>query len=347
MASERDNFDLSGPRNLHNLDWNDPSHRRIVAGALVQAVYVLERDRQEKRQSPQDALAPAWWTFFHYNPVQIMVDKVEGSIFGAVFERAENEKHQTNIPRSVVAFRGSILKPETLRTDLKLDLVLITNGLHKTPRFDFALGAVRSAIAKHGHCKVWVAGHSLGAAFAMLAARKLCEDEGLVLESYLFNPPFASAPLERIKNEKVKLGFHVAHSFVTAGLAMAVIGKTQDGSDRDAFAALSSWTPNLYVNPADDICSGYVGYFGNRERIHGMGFGVGRIDDFAARHSINESIMAAFGKESKASYLIPSAKLTLNLGPSPDFKRAHGIHQWWSPDLQFRCTLFRLPASKT
>jgi hypothetical protein len=28
----------------------------------------------------------------------------------------------------------------------------------------------------------------------------------------------------------------------------------------------------------------------------------------------------------------------VNRGPSLDFKTAHGIHQWWRPDLSLECT---------
>ncbi|KAA8520958.1 hypothetical protein F0562_011631 [Nyssa sinensis] len=65
MASERENFNQSGPLHLINVDWRNEDHRRSIAASLVQGVYVLERDRQENRQGSQ-ALAPPWWEFFHF-----------------------------------------------------------------------------------------------------------------------------------------------------------------------------------------------------------------------------------------------------------------------------------------
>lgn len=61
MASERESFDLSGPLHLTYVLWDNPYHRMSVAACLVQAVYILERDRQENREG-SDALAPPWWT---------------------------------------------------------------------------------------------------------------------------------------------------------------------------------------------------------------------------------------------------------------------------------------------
>eukprot|EP01018_Ginkgo_biloba_P001721 Gb_28092 [translate_table: standard] len=338
--SERDTFDICGPLHLTHPDWTDPGHRRCIAAALVQGVYVLERDRQEKRRGPH-ALAEKWWNFFNFKLVETMEDKVDGSIFGAIYNCTE--KHAENppgVPKSVIALRGTITKRDTLVEDLKLDLVLVKNGLHKTWRHESALNALRKCIARHGRDGVWIAGHSLGASLALLAGRELCGG-GFHIETHLFNPPFASAPLERIKNEKIKLGIHVAHSLVATGLAVAVKDNRTRAEANNAFLALRDWIPNLYVNPSDHICSGYVGYFGNRQRMHDMG--AGRIANVSAQHSINDAILSALGKESKASHLIPSARLTVSLRPSVDFKRDHGIHQWWSPLLQFRCTHFTIP----
>ena len=50
--------------------------------------------------------------------------------------------------------------------------------------------------------------NSLGAAMVMLAGRWIAE-EGQFLEARLFNPPFFSAPVDRIRSKKVKRGLHV------------------------------------------------------------------------------------------------------------------------------------------
>ncbi|PPS02987.1 hypothetical protein GOBAR_AA17669 [Gossypium barbadense] len=51
--------------------------------------------------------------------------------------------------------------------------------------------------------EVWLTGHSLGAAMAMLAGKNMAK-RGNFLEAFLFNPPYVSPPVERIKNKRVR-----------------------------------------------------------------------------------------------------------------------------------------------
>lgn len=344
MASEREIFELSGPRHLTNIVWSDSNHRRCVAASLVQGVYILERDRQDRRLG-RDALAEKWWSFFNFKLLHPLVDEAEGgSVFGAVYKWSKKAAgvpfRPPGAPKIVVAFRGTITKPGSLVGDLKLDLHILRNGLHTTARFRTAFDAVKKYVCDRGRENVWIAGHSLGAAMAMLAGRRMGE-EGQFLEAHLFNPPFLSAPVDRIKDKKVKRGLHIASTVVAAGLALALKDKRSLTESHNAFFALRPWVPCLYVNPADDFCSGYVGYFSNHQVMQQIG--AGSVASIAARHSISDSVMSAFGVESKALHLIPSAMLAVSLVPAPDLKRAHGIHQWWAPELRTRCSECRIP----
>ena len=110
-----------------------------------------------------------------------------------------------------VAFRGTLLKLKSLIWDLKLDFDIIRNGLHLTSRFEFAMQAVRNMVASVGSSNVWLAGHSLGSAMALLAGKTMAKT-GIFLESFLFNSPFLSAPIEIIKDKKVKHGIRIASS---------------------------------------------------------------------------------------------------------------------------------------
>jgi len=194
--------------------------------------------------------------------------------------------------------------------------------------------AVQNIVSAVGHQNIWLAGHSLGSAMAMLAGKNMAK-AGICLQCFLFNPPFFAAPLEKIKDKKVKQGIRIASSLITAGLTVAVKGRRQKSDD--SFTILSSWVPHLFVNPADHICSEYVGYFDHRKKMDEIGAGnIGRL-------ATQNSIFSVFGKESEPLHLLPSANLTINFSPSPDFKRAHGIHQWWRTDLhlQFHQHLYK------
>ncbi|XVF12955.1 hypothetical protein REPUB_Repub08aG0164900 [Reevesia pubescens] len=344
MASEREDFGLSGPLHLDTIDWTNAHHRRSVAASLVEGVYILERDRQEKRDGSQ-ALAPPWWEFFHFKLIRKLVDDADFCIFGAIYEykppSSSSNDSSHGSPRYMIAFRGTITKPDSFSRDFELDIHIIRNGLHQTSRFEIAMQAVRNMVAAVGDSNVWLAGHSLGAAMAMLAGKTMAKT-GNFLEAFLFNPPFLSAPIERIKDKKVKHGLRIAGSVITAGLALAAKGNNRRSRSEDPFAILSAWTPCLFVNPADHLCSEYVGYFEHRKKMEEIG--AGAIERLATQHSLGGLFMSVVGKGAEAAeplHLLPSANLTVNLTPSQDFKKAHGIHQWWRPDLQLKCNVYK------
>ncbi|XP_068659384.1 GDSL esterase/lipase At4g10955-like [Aristolochia californica] len=339
MTSERDVFSLCGPVHLTLIDWRNPDHRRSVAASLVQGVNVLERDRQQNRVE-HTALSPPWWESFHFQIIRKLIDDADFSVFGAIYELEPTERNKISpeAPRFVIAFRGTITKPDSFSQDLKLDLHFIQNGLHLTSRFESALQAVQNMVSAVGHANVWLTGHSLGSAMAMLAGKNVVK-QGMHLETFLFNPPFFSAPIERIKDKKLKHGIRVASSVITAGLAIAVKSTRPRPRSEDHFGMLSAWMPSLYVNPEDHICSEYVGYFEHRKKMEELG--VGGIERLATQNSIGDLFLTALGRESEPLHLIPSANRTLNLSPSPDFKNAHGIHQWWSSDMNLKCEQYR------
>ncbi|CDP05069.1 unnamed protein product [Coffea canephora] len=339
MASDREIFSLSGPLKLTVIDWTNAHHRRSIAASLVQGVYILERDRQENRQSA-NALASPWWEFFNFQLVHVLVDPDDLSFFGSIYElrlshSSCNYLAQTP-PRYVVAFRGTITKPGSRSQDLKLDLQFMKNKLQHSSRFHLGLQAVQNIVSKAGGASIWLAGHSLGSAIALLVGRNMVK-LGYHLETYLFNPPFASLPLEKIKNEKLKHGARIAVSVITAGLAAAVKLNSQKPHQDDEFRVLSAWIPYLFVNASDPICSEYLGYFTHREKM--MTIAGGKIGRIAAQNSIASIISTARGNKSEACHLLPSAYVTTNLGPCQDFKQAHGIHQWWRPDLHLEYKL--------
>ncbi|XP_022737639.1 GDSL esterase/lipase At4g10955-like [Durio zibethinus] len=330
-ASTREIFCLSGPLHLTAVDWNNFHHRRSVAASLVQGVYILERDRQQNRQGPQ-AHAPPWWDFFNFQLIHQLVDDVDSSIFGAIYKFnsfAFNYNHSAqSAPNYVIAFRGTINKSDSMSRDLKLDLLSIRNKLHESSRFQLAMQAVQRIVAVAGTSSIWLAGHSLGSAISLLAGKNVTK-MGYGIETYLFNPPFFSVPLGIIKNEKLKHGIRFTNSIVKAGIAVAVKGCHQRRQQDDPFVLLSAWKPNMFVNPADPICSGYIGYFKHRKKMEEIG--AGKIERIATQNSVRSLLSGSLKSDSEPLHLLPSAYLTINLSQSPDFKRAHGIHQWWDP----------------
>lgn len=309
---------------------------------MVQGVYILEKDRQEQREGP-NALALPWWTFFHFQLHHTLIDDVDHSIFGAIYEFkppssiCNDTLHRS--PRYVIAFRGTIKEPDTLIRDFHLDFEYCRNGLHRTSRPKIAIEAVRNMVDIVGGSKIWLAGHSLGSGIALLGGKAMAKKD-IFIESFLFNPPFPSAPIERIKNKKWKERLRVAGSMFTAGLAVATMDIKK--LSFDSFTALSAWVPCLFVNPCDKICLEYVGYFEHRGKMEDIGAGI--IEQIATQTSLVSLMMNVFGKEPEDSeplHLIPSATLTVNYNPTGNFKEDHEIHQWWKPDLHLKSELYK------
>lgn len=320
------------------------NHRWSVAASLVQGVYILERDRQANRQGPH-ALDPRWWEFFHFELFHHLVDDADSSIFCAIYKFNPPASHLNRSldgsPRYVIAFRGTLIEADSFVRDAKLNLDLIRNELHRTSRFKTALQSVQSFVTEVDNSNVWLAGHSLGSAIAMLAGKTMAKS-GIFLESFLFNPPFISVPIERfIEDERLKHRLRIAKSVITAGLTVAMKTEHQRNTEEDQFAALSAWVPCLFVNPRDFICSEYIGYFEQRKNMEEIGAGdIGRL---ATQKSIRGLLRNALrkGKEySEPLHLIPSASLTINLSPSQDFNEAHGLEQWLRRDLNLQSKLY-------
>ncbi|CAH2079623.1 unnamed protein product [Thlaspi arvense] len=355
MASDREDFTLCGPSHLTNFDWANENHQRCVAACLVQGIYIVERDRQLKREG-SEALASPWWDFFNFKLIRHLVDDADFSIFGGIYEFKPPQDTTTTttvvdsgVPRYVLAFRGTLTKPDSISRDLELDIHIIRNGLHKTSRFEIAMQAVRSmASSSSGASSLWLTGHSMGAAMALLAGKTLAKT-GVYIRSSLFNPPFVSPPIERIANERVRSGIRIAGSIVTAGLALSRTLKQaqqqqnqqqevkQQNLSEDTIKALSLWLPEIHVNPGDHLCSEYIGFFEHRGTMEQFGYGAGFVERMAMNHSLGGLLMDAMGVSNAVEvdepvHVIPSGKLIVNRTNSEDYKEAHGIHQWWRDD---------------
>ncbi|CAI9302521.1 unnamed protein product [Lactuca saligna] len=336
MESQRELFHVSGPFHLLNsVDWRNTFHRRSVIASLVQGVKILEKDRQRRSiQRDAQARAPQWWEGFHFQLNQVLVDD-KGSSYGAIFELKYAPdplfyQSTPTHPKYVIAFRGRIRS-----VDQKLTIKLIFNKLEKTSRFHKAFEAVRNMVMNVGPTNVWLAGHSLGASMAMLAGRNMMKD-GYKLDTYLFNPPFLSLPVEKmIKNQTLKHGVRIAGNLLKVGTAKAI--NLYRKNPENSFRNLSEWTPYMFVNPSDPICAEYIGYFQHRMKMEGIGFG--RIERTAARYTMRSLVSGAVGRDSEPLHLLPTAYMTVNTSPSENFKQAHGIHQWWQQHLQWQFML--------
>ncbi|KAK1364621.1 Lipase, class 3 [Heracleum sosnowskyi] len=337
MASRKHKFKHSGPTNLTAANWNNTQHRRSIAACLVQGVYVLEEDRPHHLKGHR-ALAPPWWNSFNFELLpQLLIDDSDSSIFGAIYKF---ESPLNTSCKYVVAFRGTLIKWRTVKQDIKLDLhyVFSQYKLQNSSRVAKALKAVKKLVDDAGAANVWVAGHSLGSLIALLVGRNMVK-MGFLVEAYLFNPPFSSLsiPLERlIKNKILKFGARIIGDLIRAGLSLGLLGHQASQVD-NPFIKLSGWTPHLFVNPKDLICSQYIPYFEQRKTM--VSIGASTIGKMGTQISVM-SIITSRSLATEPYHLLPTAYLVTNLDKTLKTKKSHRLAQWWSdsfigePELQ-------------
>ena len=318
-------------------------------------MYRLENYRHQNGHVPQ-GLALPWWDFFDFQLKEWLIDNdgIGKSIFCAKYESKYPSPGDPNIPQYVIAFRGTILKSkDTMFRDIKVNIQCFLNKLHKNSSFQNAIQYVKkNTVDLSRGASLWLAGHSMGSAMALLAGKKMAR-MGHFLTTYLFNPPFFSVPIDKIiKTEKVKFWIHITNSVLKAGAGMlAVIGRHHRQHDHEAqahdpfdqhdheaqahdpFDQLSNWFPHLFVNPDDLICEGYINYFEYRMKMEVIG--IGKIEGHATKQSLMKllpkgSVYSDSKVEAEAEavalHLIPSAFLTINRGQDP-----HALQQWWNP----------------
>ncbi|EXC35455.1 GDSL esterase/lipase [Morus notabilis] len=348
-------FHVSGPRNvsspnwrdLINSSWKDGNYKRTVIACFIQAVYLLELDRQENG-TEENALAPKWWMPFKYKLYQTLIDERDGSIFGAILEWDRSAAladlvliRPSGAPRAVLVLRGTLLKSLTIRRDVEDDLRFFAwESLKGSVRFKVALEALKSVAEKYGSSNVCVAGHSLGAGFALQVGKALAK-EGIYVDTHLFNPPSVSLAMS-LRNIGEKTGF--VWKRLKSMLPSSSSSETEEergdkSSDenittnssssygvglknwmpslyglKNSGVALGKWVPHLYVNNSDYICCSYTDPDGTEENNNG-----GDKENVGPR---NNGQMAA--------------KLSVMSKGNQKFLEAHGLAQWWSDDLELQ-----------
>ncbi|KAJ1383125.1 Alpha/Beta hydrolase fold [Sesbania bispinosa] len=312
----------------------DANYKRTVIACFIQAVYLLELDRQENR-TQENALAPNWWIPFKYKLTQTLIDERDGSIFGAILEWDRSAAmadlvliRPSGAPRAVLALRGTLLKSPTMRRDIEDDLrFLAWESLKGSVRFKVALEVLKSVSDAYGSSNVCIAGHSLGAGFALQVGKALAK-EGIYVETHLFNPPSVSLAMSlRNIGEKAELVWKRLKSMLPSSSEEAHVSNDGDknlslglkswiprlSSFKNAGFGVGKWVPHLYVNNSDYICCSYTD-----PDCSGSGK-----DD-----ADKENIGPTNGQVAAKLFVVTKEK--------QKFHEAHGLEQWWSNDAQLQ-----------
>ncbi|KAJ0836534.1 putative fungal lipase-like domain, alpha/Beta hydrolase [Helianthus annuus] len=167
---------------MSNDNRTNPDHRRSVAACLVQGVYILERDHQESVKHLKLLLLHGGTS----SSLTYTVNSKTTPIHASSVPSTNPNTHLHNTPRlTSIAFRGTLIKGNAFSRDLELDIHIIKNGLHLTSRFDIGMQAVRKLLRSQAlKSNIWLTGHSLGSAMALLAGKQMTKT-GIFLDSYL------------------------------------------------------------------------------------------------------------------------------------------------------------------
>jgi hypothetical protein len=298
----------------------------MVIACFIQGVYLMELDRQEKRDA-RTGLAPQWWRPFKYRLAQSLVDERDGSIYGAVLEWDRQAAlsgyvplRPAGAPAAVVALRGTLLTSPTVRRDVTDDLrFLAWDSLKGSVRFAGALAALRDAARRHGTGAVCVGGHSLGAGFALQVGKALAK-ERVFVECHVFNPP--SVSLATSLRGFAEMAGDV-WSRVRAWLPYGYGGGGSGQATAAERAGTCKWLPHLYINTNDYICCYYTDSANGTATVTAGG----------------GSEAAGGGGGGGTANKMDLARIVLvSKGPTK-FLDAHGLQQWWADDVELQVAL--------
>ncbi|KAH9611725.1 hypothetical protein KSS87_003340 [Heliosperma pusillum] len=297
----------------------DGNYKRTFMACFIQAAYLLELDRQENRPA-ETAIAPMWWLPFKYKLTETLFDERDGSIFGAILEWDRSAalanfilKRPSEAPKAVLALRGTLLKSCTIRRDLTDDLRYLTwESLKGSARFKIAFDALKSLTDKYGSDKVCVAGHSLGAGFALQIGKELAK-EGIFVEVHLFNPPSVSLAMS-LRNAREKAGV-VCKQFRSIFHSGTEVSPILEDPSKVSDPALSNWIPHLYVNNNDYVCC----YYAYPTKNGGEGDNTNTGNKENVRPLSNMKI---------------GSKVFILSKENQKFLDAHRLDQWWDDDLE-------------
>ncbi|XP_006644711.1 GDSL esterase/lipase At4g10955-like [Oryza brachyantha] len=330
-------FHVSGPRNLPppnwreiiRSSWKDPNYKRMVMACFIQAVYLLELDRQDQK-GEDDGLAPKWWKPFKYKVTQTLVDERDGSIYGAVLEWDRSSAlsdliliRPSGAPRAVLALRGTLLQKPTIKRDLQDDLrFLVWESLKGSVRFIGASEALKTAVERFGSANVSVAGHSLGAGFALQVCKELAK-QGVFVECHLFNPPSVSLAMGvRSMSEKASYLWKKVKASLPLTEEALPDNTKEEGNAKKKLRADKKWVPHLYVNNSDYICCHY--------------------NAPSCSTTATEGVPDEQLQQRKASEIAGDvvAKLFVTSKGPQKFLEAHGLQQWWSDGMELQLAVY-------
>ncbi|KMZ74538.1 hypothetical protein ZOSMA_125G00010 [Zostera marina] len=258
------------------LDWGNDEHVRIVMACLVNAVYIIDDDNNQVTKD-----ATAWYETFHFSRHENTLKSTTHHILGVAFKfnKLEARSHHLSLekaPLYVVALRGTKINS---RRDIKDCCNMASGMLYHGERVIRTVQFVEKLMSvdenRQNKDRIWWTGHSLGVAVTTCSIIRMNQNgEEYKPQTFLFNPPFGDHILGNLIDNSPLLSisffpipflpipFLPTISFLPP---VSIIRYVLNLFRRPK--PLHEWIPNLFVNPNDRICSGFIRHFENRKQI--------------------------------------------------------------------------------
>lgn len=192
---------------------------------------------------------------------------------------------------------------------------------------------------------IYITGHSLGAALALLIGKTLAAEENQRYHVHCFNPPFWTIVLlitEGIRLDKVRdkakevLGEYSLERLIKAAPHMmnlmkltlaAIYYGEQLVEEIKHFKDLIDWVPVLYINKHDSICCKLPKHYKQKQKLN---------EGFEVRSQA--LISKVFGHEALFSPLVPSVDMRISKQPN----KPHDLKNWYREPAIDKCRRYRL-----
>ncbi|XP_024382415.1 GDSL esterase/lipase At4g10955 [Physcomitrium patens] len=246
-------------------------------------------------------------------------------------------------PDLAIVLRGTI---PTLIWDILADLKIAVETLNKSARVldtvEIILEVVKDFRNQNPNGKICIAGHSLGAAIALIVGGLLHSAHDIKIDTHLFNPPLMTvvdvingkaipkpkAP-ENVEGDDLVPALEVKFSQLKD---LLVRNKSALHNEWEQFKKLQNWVPHFYLNPGDAICYQYI-------KFYRQGRCVENPTDLISPQAVLSGLFTPNAKYFNDA--VPSADVYVSTWKQEKRRLAHSLRQWhkYTPEhikLEFR-----------
>ncbi|KAG0605741.1 hypothetical protein M758_9G084600 [Ceratodon purpureus] len=302
---------------------------RQIMVVLVHYVYFRDLEHRAERELAKalgyqdddaEKAGREHWQPIAYKDIDPNVDAKKLKKLGLeILQPVAGDLHPNkNAPRLAIVLRGTLPLPQYLRdfgSDAKIALEILTRSKRVMECQKLILKVIKDFLSRGGsQNQICMAGHSLGAAIALLVGKELVYAHGIHIDTHLFNPPLltfasiASGELSQISLSRRSLR----------------TSKMKLDAEWEKFKKLLDWIPHFYLNPSDIICLQYIRYYEKQHEVL-----TEENVEKSKQARITRQPLKFFKKDVNIiSNVVPSADVWISRKYKSNPVLAHSLKQW-------------------